>query len=569
MEWRDATVSGRTVAHFAKELGIPRLIAQLVARLDIEEIEDAKAFLYPRLKHLDDPFNLSQLEDAVTRIRQAMAGKERIVIIGDYDVDGVTSTTLLVHSLNTFGIFPDYTVPLRLEEGYGLSRAVIDRALNGKPAGLVIAVDCGTNSVDEIRHIKSKGADVIIIDHHRSTCEEPIPAILLNPHVNDGDHEPWKNLCSVGLVFKLVHGLVKSLRNDGDSTAFKIQLKDYLDLVAMGTVADLVPLLGENRILAHRGLKMLESTRREGLHALYQVAGMQSGNPVTSTDISFKLAPRINASGRLADAELTVKMLLNRNSSQCLEMAKELDSMNCERQDIERSIVEEADEYIETHLQGAHGFVLHNPNWHSGVVGIVAGQVSRKHNVPTIVLGEDRGFAKGSGRSIPGVNLVEVLSECSDLLESWGGHPMATGVSLEESNVDAFQKAFNEAVKRALEGDALEPELEIAAYIKAEDICQNFMDTMDTLHPFGQGNPEPVFGIKSISLGQPPNTFGSDHYRFCLRPNPGVYLLGVAWKKADNLPPSDQLIDLAVKVNWNHFNGRRSLQLELLDWKLS
>ena len=569
MQWRLASVSERTVSHFAKELGIPRLIAQLIARLDIEDTEAAKAFLSPRLKHLDDPFNLSQLEDAVLRIRQAMAAKERILIIGDYDVDGVTSTALLVHVLNTFGIFPEYTVPLRLEEGYGLSRMAIDRALDGRSAGLVIAVDCGTNSSDEIRHIKSTGADVIIIDHHRSTCEEAIPAILVNPHVNDGDHEPWKNLCSVGLVFKLVHGIVKSLREDEDPAAFKIQLKDYLDLVAMGTVADLVPLVGENRILANRGLKMLESTRREGLHALFQVAGMQSGNPVTSTDISFKLAPRINASGRLADAELTVKMLLNRNVTQCLEMAKQLDSMNSERQDIERGIVEEADQYIETHLQGSYGFVLHNPSWHSGVVGIVAGRVSRKHNVPTIVLGEDRGFAKGSGRSVPGVNLVEVLGECSDLLESWGGHPMATGVSLEESNVDAFQKAFNQAVKRALEGDAFEPELEIAANIQPEDICENFMDTMGMLHPFGQGNPEPIFGIKNICLGRPPETFGSDHYRFWLHPKPGVYLSGVAWKKADNLPPSDQPIDLAVKVNWNNYNGRRSLQLELLDWKLS
>ncbi|MDA0346056.1 MAG: single-stranded-DNA-specific exonuclease RecJ [Verrucomicrobia bacterium] len=569
MEWRNASVSERTVSYIAKELGIPRLIAQLIARLGIKETKAAKAFLHPRLNHLDDPFNLSQLEDAVLRIRQAMAGKERIVIIGDYDVDGITSTALLVHALNTFGIFPEYTVPLRLEEGYGLSCTAIDRALDGRSAGLVIAVDCGTNSIDEIRHIKSTGADVIIIDHHRSTCEEAIPAILVNPHVNDGDHEPWKHLCSVGLVFKLVHGIVKSLRDDGDPIAFKIQLKDYLDLVAMGTVADLVPLVGENRILTHRGLKMLESTRREGLHALFQVAGMQSGNPVTSTDISFKLAPRINASGRLADAELTVKMLLNRNVSQCLEMAKQLDSMNCERQDIERGIVEEADHYIETHLKGSYGFVLHNPSWHSGVVGIVAGRVSRKHNVPTIVLGEDRGFAKGSGRSVPGVNLVEVLGECSDLLESWGGHPMATGVSLEESNVDAFQKAFNQAVKRALEGDAFEPELEIAANINAEDICESFMDTMDLLHPFGQGNPEPIFGIKNIQLGRPPETFGSDHYRFLLQPKPGVYLSGVAWKKADNLPPSDQPIDIAAKINWNHFNGRRSLQLELLDWKFS
>lgn len=569
MEWRNASVSERTVSHFSKTLGIPRLIAQLLARLDLKKAEEAKAFLYPKLKHLDNPYNLSQLEDAVTRIRKAMASNERIIIIGDYDVDGVTSTALLVHSLNTFGIFPEFSVPRRLEEGYGLSRAVIDRALDGKSAGLVIAVDCGTNSVEEIQHIKSMGADVIIIDHHRCTCEEPISAILVNPHVNDGDHEPWKNLCSVGLVFKLVHGIVKSLREDGDPTAFKIQLKDYLDLVAMGTIADLVPLLGENRILAHRGLKMLESTRREGLQALFQVCGMESGYPVSTTDIAFKLGPRINASGRLADAEMTVRMLLSRNLPQCLDMAKQLDSMNRERQDIERAIVAEADEYIEKHLNGASGYVLHNSSWHSGVVGIVAGRISRKHNVPTIVLGEDNGLAKGSGRSVPGVNLVKVLGECNSLLESWGGHPMATGVALVEANVEQFQLDFDKAVKHALAGEPFEPKIEIAAFISPEEICQDLMNTVEMLLPFGQGNPEPIFGVKAICLAQCPERFGTDHFRFFIRGKNGQYLSGVAWKKADNLPPADQAIDLAVKLSWNVFNGRRSLQLELLDWKLS
>ena len=426
MLWRNASVSERKISHFTKTLGVPKLVAQLIARLDIEEPEEAKAFLHPRLKNLDDPFRLSQLEDAVVRIRRAMASKERIVVIGDYDVDGVTSTALLVHLLNRFGIFPEFTVPRRFGEGYGLSIAVIDRALGDKPAGLVVAVDCGTNSVEEIRYLKSKGADVIIIDHHRCTCEDPIPAILVNPHVNDGVDEPWKHLCSVGLVFKLVHGIVKALRADGDPTAFKIELKEYLDLVAMGTIADLVPLVGENRILAHCGLKMLESTRREGLHALSHVSGMELGNAVQATDISFKLGPRINASGRLANAELAVDMLLSKNHRQCLDMAQQLDSMNKERQSIERSIVEEADIYIDKHLQGASGYVLYNPDWHSGVVGIVAGRLSRLHNTPTIVLGKEGELAKGSGRSVPGVNLVEVLGKCSDLLDSWGGHPMAT-----------------------------------------------------------------------------------------------------------------------------------------------
>jgi single-stranded-DNA-specific exonuclease len=296
---------------------------------------------------------------------------------------------------------------------------------------------------------------------------------------------------------------------------------------------------------------------------------MELGRTVVPTDISFKLGPRINASGRLADAELTVKMLLSKKLPQCLDMAKQLDGMNKERQEIERSIVEDADAYIEAHLKGSYGYVLHNENWHSGVVGIVAGRLSRKHSVPTIVLGKEGELAKGSGRSVPGVNLVEVLAKCDELLESWGGHPMATGVALGVENVPAFQKAFDEAVKEALKGDAFEPKIEIAAYISADDICQEFMDSVSMLNPFGEGNPEPVFGIRSIQLAQCPEPFGTDNYRFCIRTSRGVYLSGVAWKKAKHLPPSDTMIDLAVKINWNVYNGRRSLQMEMLDWKES
>jgi len=569
MIWRSAAVSERKVSHFAKSIGVPRLIAQLLGRLDFEEPQEARAFLRPKLRHLDDPFSLTGLKDAVKRIRKAMEQKERIVIIGDYDVDGVTSTALLIHALNRFGILPEFTVPQRMNEGYGLSMAVVDRALANQPAGLVIAVDCGTNSVEEIQHIRSTGADVIIIDHHRRTCTEPISAILVNPHVNDGKDEPWKNLCSVGLAFKLVHGIVKSLREDGDRTANKIELKEYLDLVAMGTIADLVPLVGENRILAHRGLKVLELTRREGLHALFHVSGIEIGNPISPADISFKLGPRINASGRLANAEMAVNMLLSKNLPRCLDIAKELDSMNRERQEIERAIVYEADAYIGEFLQGASGFVLHRSDWHPGVVGIVASRLSRKHNVPTVVLGQEGELAKGSGRSVPGVNLVEVLGECGDLLYSWGGHPMATGLSLERRNVKAFQAAFDNAVKRAFDGDLFEPEIEIAAYIRPDDICPDLLNTVGQLNPFGAGNPEPVFGLRGIRLAQCPEPFGNDHFRFCLRARNGAYVSGVAWKKANHLPPADSDIDLAIKLNWNVFNGRRALQMDLQDWKLS
>ena len=567
MVWRKATVSRGRVRDLAKALGVSPLVAQLLTRLPLATIEEAKAFLYPRLRQLDDPFRITHLREAVRRLRRAMAENERISIIGDYDVDGVTSTALLVHTLNRFGIFPHYTVPHRVREGYGLSRAVIDRTLKSGSPDLVIAVDCGTNSIEEVDYLASRGVDVIIIDHHRSTCDRPAPAILINPHVNDEDGRPWRDLCSVGLVFKLAHGLVKDLRNEGDPTAYKMQLKDYLDLVAMGTVADVVPLTGENRILTRFGLKALRSTQRSGLHALFNVSGIGLGTPITGSDISFKLGPRINASGRLANAELSVRMLLGKNIEDCLDMAGKLDRMNSERQNIQRRMMREAAQDIEGKLPEAGGYVLYNPEWHHGVVGIVAGRLARKHNAPAIVLGKEGPLAKGSGRSVEGVNLVEVLGQCSGLLESWGGHPMATGVSLPIHNLPAFQAAFDRAVKRALEGDSHEPDLQIAAYVGVDEINEELMAMVDRLTPFGEGNPVPVFGIKGVRLAGPPHVFGADHYRFSLIRGNGTTLNGVAWKKADHLPPSDCPIDLAVKLAWNSFNDRRFIQMELVDWR--
>jgi len=568
MLWRSAKVSDRLVRSLVSQLKVTPVLARLLCRMGIDEADTARHFLQPKLRELEDPFKLCNMRPAVDRIRRAMSRNESILIIGDYDVDGVTSTTLLVHLLSCFCIVPRYVVPRRLEEGYGLSRAVIDRGLAEKKPDLVIAVDCGTNSVEEVRYLRDKGIDVVVLDHHRSTVEEELPAILVNPHVCDPEDAPWKNLCAVGLVFKVVHAIIKDLREEGDAVAEKIRLKDYLDLVAMGTIADLVPLVGENRILAHRGLRMLEQTRRRGLHALFQVSGVNPGRRIQPSDVSFRLGPRINASGRLAGAEMTVRMLLSKDVSGSLRIAQDLDAMNRERQDIERMMAQEADSQIEKQLKGMHGYVLYNDEWHPGVVGIVAGRVSRKYSKPTIVLGKEGILAKGSGRSIPGVNLVEVLGKCDELLESWGGHPMAVGVALKRENLEAFQKRFDAAVSSALDGEPFEPEVEITDYIQVDDISEALMEALDMMHPFGQGNPEPIFGLRRVKLESRPEVFG-DHFRFYLRGTRSNTISGVAWKMADRLPPVAASIDLAVKLTRNEFNGRRYTQVELLDWRPS
>jgi single-stranded-DNA-specific exonuclease len=544
-------------------------MAELLLRGGLGDDAEAARFLRPALAELNDPFLLHNLEAAVARLRAALEAREQIVVLGDYDVDGVSSTALLVSVLRRFGADPRYVVPRRMEDGYGLSRSAIDRALEQGRPGLFIALDCGTNSHEEVEYLHSLGVDVLVIDHHRSK-EKPLErGILINPHVYPGeDDAAWRNLCTVGLVFKLAHGLVKRLREDNHPVAFRVKLRDYLDLVAMGTVADLVPLVGENRIFARYGLRILQGAERPGLRSLMQVAGVRPGQDLMPVDISFRLGPRINASGRLADAALSVDLLLSEDDRFCDDIARQLDAFNRERQEIERHITEEAERLIEDRFVESPGIVLFGENWHPGVVGIVAGRVTRKYNRPCVVLGNEGDTAKGSGRSIDGINLVEVLGACSEQLSSWGGHPMAVGVALPKVNLDTFRARFAEAVRAHAGEDLIEAELTIAAWLSPDEIRERLMDELEQLHPFGQANPEPVFGLRSVVLRQRPEVFKQLHFRFQLEDSRGRRLFGVAWKLAHRLPPAGAPLDLAVKLTWNHFNDRKLLQLELIDWRL-
>jgi single-stranded-DNA-specific exonuclease len=571
MRWIHKSPPAEQIAALVSALGVSPVLAELLLRAGQSAPEAAADFLKPALARLADPFELKNLDLATARLRRALAAGESIVVLGDYDVDGVTSTALLVTILRRFGANPTFVVPRRMEDGYGLSRSAIDRALEpGKP-DLFIALDCGTNSVAEVEYLHSIGVDVIVVDHHRSKETPLAHGILINPHVHElpGD-QAWRNLCTVGLVFKLVHGLVKELRAEGSPIAESIKLRDYLDLVALGTVADLVPLQAENRILASYGLRTLKDAARPGLRALMDVAGVRPGQDLMPVDISFRLGPRINASGRLADAALSVELILSEDARFCRETAKQLDDFNRERQDIERGITEEAERLIEAQYLDQPGIVLYADGWHPGVVGIVAGRVTRKYHRPCIVLGNEGALAKGSGRSVDGINLVEVLGGCADLLDSWGGHPMAVGVALTKAKLDAFRVRFAEGVRAWTGGRSAEPELEIAAWLTPGQINDKLMDELGQLHPFGQANPEPRFGLRGVVLRQRPDVFKGVHFRFVLEVGDNRRrLFGVAWKLADRLPPVDRPIDMAVELAWNHFNGRRTLQLELIDWRMS
>lgn len=570
MRWDYTPVHAESVAELARAAGTTPVVAELLLRAGLADPAAATRFLQPTLATLGDPFLLVNLETAVERLLRALRAKERVIVLGDYDVDGVCSTAILVSLLRRLGLEPTYVVPRRLEEGYGLTRISIERALEkGKP-DLFIALDCGTNSHEEVAHLRGQGIDVIIVDHHRSTEPAATGAVLINPHVHPvaGD-DAWRYLCTVGLVFKLAHGLLKKLRAENHPVALSIVLKDYLDLVAMGTIADLVPLQGENRVFARHGLRVLAETRRAGLLALMQVSGLKREQGLVPSDISFRLGPRINASGRLADAALSVDLLLSEDRVFSEGTARQLDDLNRERQDIEREITERAERYVEEHFLAASGLVLFDEAWHPGVVGIVAGRISRKYNRPTIVLGNEGELAKGSGRGLIGFNLVEILGSCAICLENWGGHPMAVGIALKKPRLDEFRAMFDETIRKGRDGAAIEPGLELSGWIDATQLNEQLMGELEQLQPFGMGNPEPIFGVRGVRLRNRPDVFKEQHFRFAGEDASGRRVSGVAWKMADRLPPVGAPLEMAVQLNWNHYNGRKTLQMELLDWRLA
>ncbi len=566
MQWQQIGADDAVVENLSTALGVSEVCARLLVQRGIGTKEAAEDFLRPHLAHLDDPFALSGLKEAVCRIEQALEEREEVVVFGDYDVDGITSTVQLVKMLQHFGLSPRFCVPKRLEEGYGLSRDAIDRVFDGSSPDLFIALDCGTNAHEPIDYLRCMGIDVIVIDHHQAKGSAPEGITLVNPHVRDTEEAPWRHLCTAGLVFKLLHGLLKSRREADDPRVGSIQLKDFLDLVGLGTVADLVPLHDENRILSWYGLQHLRANGRVGIRALAEVSGIASGQEMTSGDISFKLGPRINACGRIADATLPIELLLGNDFGSCRKIAVELDGYNRERQAIERGITRDAEARAEAEFADAPGVVLFNEDWHPGVVGIVASRVSRHLHKPCVILGAEGEMAKGSGRSVSEVDLVDVFHSCDHLLEHWGGHPMAAGVSLPAAKVEAFTKCFTATLKRLYPDGLPEASLKVSAWLEPSELDEQLLFELERLHPFGQGNYEPVFGLRSVILEHEATPFAGGNLRFRLPVDHGRSISAIAWGFRQPIPVGKP-VDMAVRFAWNCWKGRRSPQLTLVDWK--
>jgi len=568
--WNHRAADAARVSRLVGSLGVSPALAALLASLTPDDTE-AERHLRPQLSHVGDPFEVGGMRAAAERLIQAIDAQERIVILGDYDVDGVTSSASLVHALRALGAQPTPYVPRRMEDGYGLSLSAIDRILlDGKPS-LFIALDCGTNSHAEVARLRADGIDVLIVDHHVAKDGPARDCLMVNPRVFDAPDAAWQALCTAGLVFKLIHGMLKVLRLKGDERGTALAVKDYLDLAALGTIADLVPLRYENRILTAHGLRLLSEARRPGMRALIEVSGLIPGQLLSATDVSYRLGPRINASGRLADASLPLQLLLASTVEASQAAATELDNLNRERQEIDRHVTEEATNQLGT-LSDAAALVAQG-DWHPGVVGIAAGKLCRTFNRPVIVLGKEGDLAKGSGRGVPGTDLVAALQTCHDLLGNYGGHPMAVGVSMPLVNLAEFRTRFAAAISAQLatatkvEGNRIE----IAHWIKSEEVDDRLLDELEMLQPYGEGNPEPIFGISGLNLDREVQRFGEGglNFRHTLFISGGRRLSLIAWRMADRTPPPGQPIDIAVRLSWNRWQGRRTAQAEIVDWRLA
>jgi single-stranded-DNA-specific exonuclease len=470
------------------------------------------------------------------------------------------------------GMDPHYVIPRRKDEGYGLTSEVLARGLQLADFTLVIALDCGTNSCKQANELKAKGIDLIIVDHHQAKGDLPEGPIMLNPHLHPDKGEPWRNLCTAGLAFKLIHGLLKYLREEKLNRAFEVNPTESLSLAALGTIADLVPLKGENRILARFGLKHLGNKPSIGLQALLEESGLKLGASPEIEDITFKLAPRINACGRLDDPEVASALMLEDDLATCRKLAKKMNTYNEERKKIEARLTEHALEQAEQKFSDKPAVVVCGKGdaWNPGVVGIVAGKMSNALGKPCIVLAQANDDAyRGSGRGVQGLNLVDALSRCQEFLTHWGGHPVAVGLTVEKDNLELFTEAFVAAVETLTEGKITPPSLRITANIEQSDLRPELLNELIKMAPFGQENPEPILALKNIRLAQKPRTVGDgSHFQFSVH-NGSAPISGIAWKMAKRMPPSDQNIDLAFRLKWNSWNGRRNLQIELQDWKLS
>jgi len=544
-------------------MGISALVAMLLVNRGLSEPSAAARFLSSTLAELHDPYLLLGMDRAIDRLAVAVAKRERVCVYGDYDVDGISAVALLISFFRTIGLDCFYHIPKRLEAGYGLSLEGVENvALQG--ANVIVTVDCGITANNESRLCSSLGIDLIITDHHTPGAEIPSACAVINPH-QPACPFPFKSLAGVGVAFNLMIAFRSRLRKDGHfDGGGEPNLREYLDLVALGTIADVVPLLDENRIFVKYGLAELTQSVRVGVQALKSVAGV-SGQ-VSCGAVGFRLAPRLNAAGRLEDAALGVELLLCDDRGKAAEIAARLDASNSERQELEKEILRDALAKVKGSARFAHrkSIVLASSEWHPGVIGIVASRIVDLFHRPTILIALQNGSGRGSGRSIPRFHLHDALNACSEHLLKFGGHKYAAGLSVDEAILETFVERFDEVAQGLLGDSDLTPELVIDGELGAEEPTLELAELIEQLSPFGVGNPEPVFLLRRGALVD--RQIVKEHH-LKLRLSAGGRVLdaiGFNMAQGKALPTT---LDIAFSLESNRWNGRQRLQLKLRDFR--
>lgn len=563
--WNIASADECRVKQLAADSSLHPLLCTLLLARGIDTAGAATRFLSSSLAEIHDPFLLKDMDVAVERVMRALLAGEKICIYGDYDVDGVTSVASLVGFLTALGADCFYYIPHRMEEGYGLHEAGIAEAA-AKGASVIITADCGITSLAEADFCSSLGVDLIITDHHTPLSHVPAACAVINPLRTDCPF-PFKSLAGVGVVFNLLLAIRKRLRDDGYFVSrAEPNLREYLDLVALGTVADIVPLVDENRIFVFHGLRQLSGSSRVGVSALKAVAGVSG--PVDCGAVGFRLAPRINAAGRLDDASLGVELLLTEDTKRAAEVSAELNASNEDRQQLEKSILDDVLQRVATDhaLRGRKSIVLASESWHSGVIGIVASRIVDLYHRPTILIALQEGTGKGSGRSIPGFHLHDALHACSDKLLRFGGHKYAAGLSIDEEILSDFADSFDLVAAGLLSAEDLLPELRIDAELLPEQVSLETAELLSSLEPFGMGNPRPVFVMRAVKLIQ--WTLLKERHLKVRFLAAGFSFEAIGFDMANRVPEHDTL-DVAFSLDINNWKGRQTVRLRLKDIKPS
>ncbi|MCM8757612.1 MAG: single-stranded-DNA-specific exonuclease RecJ [Candidatus Omnitrophica bacterium] len=556
--WRIYQPNFKLREEISNNLNISNILSQLLINRNIEDTQSAESFLYPKFLDLSFSFLLPDMKKAVERIKKAIYNKERILIFGDYDVDGITAVALLESVLSNLGLRVFHYLPHRINEGYGLNTNVI-RMAKSQNIHLLITVDCGITNFLEVEELNRVGIDVIITDHHLP-LEDKLPSALavVDPQCRSSKY-PYKALAGVGVAYKLASALLGR------------ELREYLDLVCMGTVADSMPLLGENRTIAKEGLFKLIESPRLGFKALLNVSRIEK-KYLNTEDISYIIAPRLNASGRLDDAEISLKLLMSKSIQEANELAEILHNLNTSRQKIEEKMLKEAEDMVENEINFKEDkvIILAKEGWHQGLLGIVASKIKDTFHRPTVMISLQEGICRGSARSIRNFHILEMLSQCKDILNNFGGHSLAAGLSISKKNIQHLKKRLNDLASQKLNLEDLYPSLDIDMELKLKDISVELLDEIAIMEPFGEANPHPLFYTPKLKLSKEPQIFGKNHIKIWVTDGEFSYpAIGFNMANLKEFLENCESFDLVYSLPLKGYRNSEDLFLEIEDIRLN